>query len=146
MNQSGQSSQGLPTEDSVSSLVDGREPSGHGSLPELTFRHLGMHIGGESNSSEAKRPWLADIEAGSQALLGCYVHVNSPLKGGSYGVDIYVGRKGGAPEVRGSRQKIGEAEFDGCMRTAFSSLNFHRPERPTVFSYSLKFMMKGSNR
>jgi hypothetical protein len=126
-------------EDQIALLEDGREPEPQKSLPKLSFSHLGMHIGGESNSPESKRPWLEGIDAGEERLLLCYRLVNEPESGGSYGVDLYVGKNGGAPEVRGSRQKIGGEEFDACMKQAFEHLNFKKPERPTVLSYSLLF-------
>ena len=122
-------------------LEDNREPDPSKSLPELSFSHLGMHIGGESNSPESKRPWFKGIEAGQDDLLRCYRYVEEPESGGSYGVDLYVGRSGGAPEVRGSRQKIGGEKFDACMKQAFEKLNFQKPERPTVLSYSLLFSL-----
>ena len=128
--------QGASTE-----LEDDREPDPSKSLPELSFSHLGMHIGGESNSPESKRPWLKGIEAGQEDLLRCYRYVEEPESGGSYGVDLYVGRSGGAPEVRASRQKIGGEKFDACMKQAFEKLNFQKPERPTVLSYSLLFSL-----
>ncbi len=118
-------------------LIDGREPRPQAALPRLTYKHLGMHIGGESNSAESKRPWLEDIERGDDAILSCFRFVNDPEKAGSYGVDLYVGLAGGAPEVRGSRQKLGGEDFDQCMKEAFGAIDFHEPERPTVFSYSI---------
>jgi len=135
-------SEGTVVPDARELLADDREPQPERALPGLEFTHLGMHIGGESNSPESKQPWLRAIEAGEIPILQCYRLVDKPMKGGSYGVDLYVGRKGGAPEVRGSRQKLGGKAFDECMRKAFLKLNFTRPERPTVLSYSLLFRLK----
>ena len=126
---------------SVDWLEDGRKGDPSRALPRLSFRHLGMHIGGGPNDAESKRPWLRAIEAGSIELLSCYVHVQQPEQGGSYGVDLYVGKAGGAPEVRDSRQKLGDEQFDNCMRAAFTSLQFLASEQPTVLSYSLLFEM-----
>jgi len=120
-------------------LLDDREPQRDAALPRLTYKHLGMHIGGESNSPESKRPWFEDIERNEDAILSCFRFVRDPEQGGSYGVDLYVGKSGGAPEVRGSRQKMGDAEFDECMKQAFGAIEFHEPERPTVLSYSIFF-------
>lgn len=123
-------------------LIDEREPEPEAALPRLSYKHLGMHIGGESNSTESKRPWFNDIERHEEAILSCYRFVSEPRKGGSYGVDLYVSTKGGSPSVRGSRQKLGGEEFDGCMRQAFLGVDFHRPERPTVLSYSIFFELQ----
>lgn len=126
----------------ASLLLDEREPDPTRGLPRLSFSHLGMHIGGDSNSAAAKRPWFDGIEAGETGLLSCYRFVHEPESGGSFGVDLYVGREGGAPEVRGSRQKIGGAEFERCMTAAFEALEFRKPSRPTVLSYSLLFELE----
>jgi hypothetical protein len=122
-------------------LQDGRQGDPAHSLPRLSFQHLGMHIGGGANDAESKKPWLRDIEAASVPILECYKKVRDPLVGGSYGIDLYVEREGGSPDIRGSRQKIGAEEFDACMKAAFRSIQFHRPERPTVVSYSLLFQL-----
>jgi|SRR5690606_6650512 len=127
--------------EAIHPLIDDRLPDPTRALPELTFEHLGMHIGGEPNDAESKRPWLDSIDAGKSALLSCYRFVDDPRKGGSYGVDLYVTTSGGAPEVRASRQKLGGEEFDRCMRDAFSQVKFHKPQRPTVLSYSLLFRL-----
>lgn len=133
---------GSESSESDHPLSDEREPDPEAALPRLTYKHLGMHIGGESNSRESKRPWLDDIERHEEAMLSCYRFVTDPRKGGSYGVDLFVSTKGGSPEVRGSRQKLGGEEFDACMRRAFLEIDFHRPERPTVFSYSIFFELE----
>jgi hypothetical protein len=131
----GASSSGRP-------LEDGRGPEPSRALPKLTMRHLGMHIGGESNTDEAKRPWLAAIQRSEEAIFACYRFVQKPLDGGTVGIDLYVGKAGGHPEVRKTRQRIGGDEFDTCIREAFSRIRFAPPERPTVLSYSLRFEMK----
>lgn len=101
-----------------------------------------MHIGGESNDPDSKKPWLVAIEEGDHEILSCYRHVSEPMKGGSFGVDLHVGAAGGHPEVRAVRQKIGDKVLEECMTRAFSSLNFQKPERPTMLSYSILFKME----
>lgn len=133
-------SEGSADDEGPHPLLDGRQPDPAGALPRLTYRHLGMHIGGPDNSSEAKRPWLADIEAGAEGLLSCYQLVETPERGGSYGVDLYVDKQG-TVEVRASRQKLGGEDFDACMKRAFAEVPFHRPKVPTVLSYSVLFTL-----
>jgi hypothetical protein len=101
-----------------------------------------MHIGGEPNDAESKKPWLDAIERGDEDLMRCYRLVNEPMKGGSVGVDLYVTTEGGSPQVRATRQKIGGDDFEVCMRKAFESLRFQAPPRPTVLSYSILFEME----
>ncbi len=122
-------------------LIDSREPDPKRGLPELSFRHLGMHIGGESNSPKSKAPFLSAISEQEEAILNCYRLVDRPGKPGSFGLDLFVGRQGGAPEIRGVRQKIGDESFVACMRSAFLRVEFEKPERPTVLSYSLLFVL-----
>lgn len=101
-----------------------------------------MHIGGESNSDEAKKPWLKAIEREESRILICYRAVDAPLAGGTVGVDLYVGIAGGKPEVRKTRQRLGGPAFDECLRRAFEAVRFPAPKRPTVLSYSLRFDVK----
>jgi len=126
----------------VHPLLDDRQPDTEHALPELTFKHLGMHIGGESNAAEAKQPYLAAIERQSEALLRCYRWVDDPTRGGSFGVDLYVGSAGGAPQVRGVRTKLGGDALVQCMTAAFLGVEFSRAARPTVLSYSLLFALE----
>lgn len=129
-------------DDSPHPLSDDRPADPSRSLPELTYSHLGMHIGGEPNDADSKRPWIQAIDDGSDGLLRCYRFVDDPFAGGSFGVDLYVSTKGGAPEVRATRQKIGGEAFESCMKEAFTRLSFQAPERPTVLSYSILFRME----
>jgi hypothetical protein len=124
-------------------LVDGREPDPRGSLPRFRIRHIGMHIGGESNTEEAKRPWLAAIAAQEIGFLRCYRLAHEPLLGGTLGVDLYVTSSGGRPEVRKVRQRLGGDDFESCIRTAFEAIRFSRTARATVLSYSLRFEVEG---
>jgi hypothetical protein len=125
-----------------SNLEDGREPKKSLALPRLTLRHIGMHIGGESNSSESKKPWLTALEREEVGFLRCYRSVKEPMTGGTFGVDLYVGLEGGAPVVKKTRHKLGGDDFDFCMRDVFSVVRFPRPVRATMLSYSLRFEIK----
>lgn len=109
------------------------------SLPAISVRHVGMHIGGGSNSAEEKRPFLKTLEVIETELLVCYRQVERPLAGGTYGVDLLVPLSGGHPEVKGSRQKLGGPSFVACMERVFASARFPAPPRATMVSYSLRF-------
>ncbi len=125
--------------DSAGGPLDGRRPEPKRGLPEIRVRHIGMHIGGGPNDGETKRPFLRAIEARNERFLGCYRQVDRPMAGGTYGVDLYVGRRGKSPEVRGARQRLGDSDFESCMNDAFRSVDFEPPGKPTVLSYSLRF-------
>jgi hypothetical protein len=101
-----------------------------------------MHIGGGPNDAEGKRPFLRAIEAKNTQFLLCYRLVRSPLRGGTFGVDLFVTAKGGAPDVRDTRQRLGAGDFESCMVDAFASVRFARLEKPTTVSYSLRFDVK----
>ncbi len=124
-------------------LIDERPPDPERALPELSFEHLGMHIGGESNSEESKRPLLQAIAEQEEAYLLCYRLVEQPAKGGSFGLDLLIKSNGGTPEVQTVRQKLGGEPFVQCMTSAFSKVNFRPLERPTMVSYSLLFVLEG---
>jgi hypothetical protein len=120
-------------------LLDDREPDTKGALPELIFNQLGMHIGGESNAPQEKEPFFHSIAKQEEAILNCYRWVNEPEKGGSFGVDLYIHKSGGTPEIRAVRQKIGGPEFVECMTGAFLKVEFQASARPTMLSYSMRF-------
>lgn len=126
----------------VNPLLDAREPDPSKSLPEISIRHIGMHIGGGTNTPEEKKPFLGALEANETPLLGCYRFVDKPLSGGTFGADLFVEKAGGHPVVRGTRHKLGGEEFDACMRRALGGVKFPVIERPTVLSYSLRFDVK----
>jgi hypothetical protein len=68
------------------------------------------------------------------------------MRGGTFGVDLLIGREGGRPEVRQPRTGMSGAAFRGCMLDAFARVEFARPPRgPTVVSYSLRFIVEDPN-
>lgn len=120
-------------------------PAGAEPLPEVRLRNVGLHVGGGSNDETEKEPFKRAIESRFDEFLRCYRMVQEPEKGGTFGVDLFIGRAGGKPDVRQPRTAMGGTEFRECMVTAFSSVSFERPKAgPTVISYSLRFELSGS--
>lgn len=119
-------------------LEDERVSNGNDSLPELTIRSIGMHIGGSSNTRADKQPWLSDLTQAEGAVLACQSLARQPLKGGVIGLEYYVGRRGGQPEIRSIRHQLGEARYDQCLRNAFQEVIFHEPRQPTVVSCAFR--------
>lgn len=110
------------------------------SLPEVTVRNVGLHIGGGSNDPASKEPFQRAVAARFEAFLSCYRQVVEPDKGGTFGVDLFIKREGGAPEVRQPRTSMKGEGFRECVIDVFESVVFDRPAKgPTVISYSLKF-------
>jgi hypothetical protein len=111
-----------------------------GSLPELTITNVGLHIGGGSNDDAARAPFKRAIEARFEDFRRCYLLVDEPGKGGTYGADLFIGRDGGKPDVRQPRTGMKGAKFRECMLAAFKAIEFEKPKAgPTVISYSLRF-------
>lgn len=119
--------------------LDDREPDPKGALPRVSVRHIGMHIGGDPNTPESKRPFLRTLEGADLPFLHCYRRVDSAAQGGTFGADLFIAASGGAPEVRAVRQKLGGDDFVACMTEALGGLRFPAGARATVVSYSLRF-------
>lgn len=113
--------------------------AGPPSLPEVSVHNIGLHIGGGPNDDASKEPFRKAIEPHFDDFLKCYRQVQEPEKGGTFGVDLYIGRHGGKPEVRQPRTIIKGKAFRDCMIDAFGNIDFQRPKKPTVISYSVRF-------
>lgn len=114
-----------------------------GSLPEVKVENVGLHIGGGPNDDAAKAPFLRAIEKQFDALRGCYAKVEEPMKGGTFGVDLHIGRDGGRAQVKQPRTGMKGAGFRDCVVKAFGDVEFEKPKKgPTVISYSVKYGMK----
>ena len=113
------------------------------SLPEVTVRNVGLHIGGGTNDAASKEPFQRAIAARFEAFLTCYRQVGEPEKGGVFGVDLFIKREGGEPEVRQPRTSMQGEAFRECVTGVFESVVFDRPAKgPTIISYSLKFEVR----
>jgi hypothetical protein len=124
-------------------LPGGEEPTPDKALPELGVAALGMHIGGGSNTPEEKAPFQRALERQFPAFLECYRLVEDPWSGGSFGVDLKVGRSGGAPTLEQPRTKIRGGGFKECMLGALGKVQFEKPKAgPTVLSYSVMFTLR----
>lgn len=115
----------------------GDEPPGK--LPEVTVENIGLHIGGGPNDDAHKEPYRKAVEPHFDDFRACYTKVAEPAKGGTFGVDLRVGRHGGKPEVRQPRTGMKGQAFRDCVIGVFSNIDFPAPHKPVVFSYSLRF-------
>jgi hypothetical protein len=114
-----------------------------GSLPEVVIENVGLHIGGGPNDDASKAPIKAAVERRFEDLRKCYVHAEEPEKGGTFGVDLFIGRDGGKPELRQPRTGMKGNAFRECVKTAFASVQFEKPPKgPTVVSYSVRFKLR----
>jgi len=129
-------------------LPGGEEPTPDKALPELRVEALGMHVGGGDNSPDGKAPFHRALERQFPAFLECYRLVDDAWTGGSFGIDLKIGRGGGAPTLEQPRTKIRGTGFRECMVAAFGRVQFEKPKAgPTVVSYSVMFTLgRGKSR
>ena len=133
-------------EPSSATVMPDTPPDPTRSLPEVTVRNVGLHIGGESNDPASKEPFQRAVAARFEAFLTCYRQVAEPEKGGVFGVDLFIKREGGQAEVRQPRTSMKGDEFRECVVEVFKSVVFDRPIKgPTVISYSLKFEVRDTS-
>ncbi|HEY6725053.1 MAG TPA: hypothetical protein VI197_13545 [Polyangiaceae bacterium] len=131
---------------SAASVMPDTPPDPARSLPEVTVRNVGLHIGGGSNDAASKEPFQRAVAARFESFLTCYRQVAEPQKGGVFGVDLFIKREGGGPEVRQPRTSMQGEAFRACVVDVFESVAFERPAKgPTVISYSLKFEVRDPN-
>ncbi len=115
-----------------------------GSLPEVTVKNVGLHIGGGPNDDATKEPFRQAIAAHFDDFRRCYPQVSRPGTGGVFGVDLKIGARGGKPEVRQPRSGMGGQEFRDCILGVFSAVEFQPPPHgATVISYSIRFTVGG---
>jgi hypothetical protein len=122
-----------------STTVPPAPPPGVPTLPALSVKTMGLHVGGGPNDADTKAPFLAAIESRFPDFLRCYQLVTEPGKGGSFGVDLKIPAAGGKPEVEQPRSALAGEAFTACMVHAFESVEFPRLKKAFVVSYSLRF-------
>lgn len=115
-------------------------------LPQVIVENVGLHIGGKPikvvNAPEEKRPFLDAVAAHFDGFRACFRHAEEPTKGGTFGLDLLIGRVGGAPTVKQVRTIIKGAAFKECVVEEMGKVTFAPPKRgPTVISYSLRFRL-----
>jgi hypothetical protein len=112
-------------------------------LPALTVKTMGLHVGGGPNDQETKAPFLGAIEPRFPEFLRCYQLVTDPGKGGSFGIDLRIPARGGKAELEQPRSALSGEAFTACMVRAFESIDFPPLKKAYVISYSLRFSVEG---
>ncbi len=101
-----------------------------------------MHIGGGPNDDASKRPFIHAIEASYDGLRACYRKAEDPMQGGTFGVDLKVGAKGGTPEIQQIRTALKGEPLRECLGTVFKAIQFGPPPKgPTIVSVSVRFSL-----
>lgn len=117
-------------------------PERHGpSLPELTIKSFGLHIGGSAADAAARADFLRALEGAVPSYLDCYRTMEEPGRTGTFGADLTVGANGGKPRVGKPRTKLPGQAFQACMVRSLEAVSFPRTPsgRAVVVSYSVKF-------
>jgi hypothetical protein len=111
-------------------------------LPELKVHLSGMHIGGGPNDDVSKRPFIQAIEATYDSLRACYKKAEDPTQSGTYGVDLKIAARGGAPELQQVRTALKGDSLRECFGTVFKGIEFAPPPKGrTIVSVSVRFTM-----
>jgi hypothetical protein len=108
--------------------------------PAVTVRNIGMHIGGGPNDAATKAPIAQSVSPHFAELGACWIKVDEPARGGSFGVDLLVPAEGGRAAVSHPRTALRGDAFRDCVVAVLAGVDFERPRggRTTV-SYSLEF-------
>lgn len=114
-------------------------PSGP-SLPEVSVRTIGLHVGGGPNDPAGRAPFIEALEGRFPELLRCYREIGADASsGGTFGADIHIDPKGAPVRVDRVRTAIGGDELKACVVAVLETAAFQAVKRPTVVSYSIRF-------
>lgn len=125
------------------SAVDAAEAAA-GPLPDVDIANVGMHIGGEKNTNEQKKPIRDAVKDQYDALRRCYAKAQDPGPEVTFGVDMLIPRDGGRAHVTNPRSGFGRHAVTDCMRGVFEAMELPAPvtHKPMMVSLSLRFRKK----
>ena len=110
-------------------------------LPGVEVRNVGMHIGGEKNTKEQKRPIRATVSKHYDAMKRCWGKAVDPPKKATFGVDIRIEGAGGPAKITNPRSGLKGGGVKECLVGVFEGIEFpaqpHNADR--MVSYSIEF-------
>ena len=110
-------------------------------LPAVDVRNVGMHIGGEKNTKDDKRPIRATISKHYDAMKRCWGKAVDPPKKATFGVDIRIDGEGGPAKITNPRNGLKGEGVTECLVGVFEAIEFppqpHKADR--MVSYSIEF-------
>lgn len=113
-------------------------------LPDIEVRNVGMHIGGEENTSAQKRPIRAEVQKHYDAMKRCWAMAEEPPDKATFGVDMRIDGEGGAAKITNPRSGLKGDGVKDCMVAAFEGVVF--PRQPggvaRMVSFSVEFQKK----
>jgi hypothetical protein len=109
--------------------------------PQVEIRNLGMHIGGEANTSAQRKPIRNAVSKHFEDMRLCYAKVAKPAREVTFGVDMLLSRQGGPATVTSSRSGFRSGDISDCLVEVFGRVEFPRPvtKAPMMVSYSVRF-------
>ena len=114
-------------------------------LPDVEVKNVGMHIGGEANTAEQKRPIRAAVAKHYDAMRRCYAKVTkAPKRGATFGVDMRINGDGGPPKVTNPRSGLRGPGVKECLVAVFEGIEFPKQPkgRARMVSFSVAFKKK----
>lgn len=113
-------------------------------LPDIEVKNVGMHIGGEENTSAQKRPIRAEVAKQYDAMKRCWAMATEPPDKATFGVDMRIDGKGGPAKITNPRSGLKGDGVKDCMVQAFEAVVF--PRQPggvdRMVSFSVEFRKK----
>jgi hypothetical protein len=120
---------------------DDAEPEKDAPLPDVTVKNVGMHIGGEANTADQKRPLRNAVAKHYDAMKRCYAKAEKTTKAVTFGVDMRIKGEGGNPKVSNPRSGLRGEGVKACLVTVFENIDFPRQPKGVarMVSFSVEF-------
>ena len=113
-------------------------------LPEVEIHNVGMHIGGEDNTAEQKRPIRAEVAKHYDDMRRCYAKAVEPARKATFGVDMRIVGAGGPAKISNPRSGLKGEGVKECLVQVFEGIEFPRQPRGVdrMVSFSIEFRRK----
>jgi hypothetical protein len=112
--------------------------------PDVEVKNVGMHIGGEENTAEQKRPIREAVAAHYDAMRRCWAQEADAARAITFGIDIRIDGAGGRPKISNPRSGFKNGEVSSCLQAIFEAIEF--PAQPNkqarMVSFSIEFRKK----
>lgn len=134
-----------PEGDGAAGEEDAAEPEkAEAPLPDVEVKNVGMHIGGEANTAEQKRPIRAAVAAHYDEMKRCYAKAEDPPKGATFGVDMRIKGEGGTAKISNPRSGLKGGGVKECLVSVFEAIEFPKQPKnaPRMVSFSIEFRKK----
>jgi hypothetical protein len=114
-------------------------------VPDVEVKNVGMHIGGEENTADQKRPIREAVSAHYDAMRRCWASEGEDAaKTITFGIDMRIDGQGGVPKVSSPRSGFKNADVAKCLEAVFAAIEFppQPNKQPRMVSFSIEFRKK----